>query len=109
MERVKRGINSRVIGNKKVSTKSIIISAVLSMPSACVSLVLVFAAINIFSSASLYASARNNEVLRQQLVALQKENSSLEEKKANLVNIREIQQKAESMGFVHNTTINYVK
>ena len=61
------------------------------------------------SYSSLYASARHNETLKEQLVALKKENSSLEETKANMVNIKEIQNKAESLGFVHNNSVNYVK
>ena len=72
-------------------------------------LVLYFVTVNILSYSSLYASARHNEMLKEQLVALKKENSSLEETKANMVNIKEIQNKAESLGFVHNNSVNYVK
>ncbi len=72
-------------------------------------LVLIFILCNTFSFAKLYTNARHNEVLRQQLITLKKENSSLEEKKANLVNIREVQRKAVELGFVHNNSVNYVK
>ncbi len=99
------GVRSR----KVLRVFGIAVPATAQEISISVLLVLFFATVNILSYSSLYASARHNETLKEQLVALKKENSSLEETKANMVNIKEIQNKAESLGFVHNNSVNYVK
>lgn len=103
-----RTIN-RVRSRKVLRVFGVAVPATAQEISVSVLLVLFFATINILSYSSLYASARHNEMLKEQLVALKKENSSLEETKANMVNIKEIQNKAESLGFVHNNSVNYVK
>lgn len=99
------GVRSR----KVLRVFGIAVPATAQEISISVLLVLFFATVNILSYSSLYASARHNETLKEQLVALKKENSSLEETKANMVNIKEIQNKAESLGFVHNNSVNYIK
>ncbi|MBE3030629.1 hypothetical protein IMK15_01335 [Sneathia sp. DSM 16631] len=99
------GVRSR----KVLRVFGIAVPATAQEISISVLLVLFFVTVNILSYSSLYASARHNEMLKEQLVALKKENSSLEETKANIVNIKEIQNKAESLGFVHNNSVNYVK
>ncbi|WP_311678355.1 hypothetical protein [Sneathia vaginalis] len=99
------GVRSR----KVLRVFGIAVPATAQEISISVLLVLFFATVNILSYSSLYASARHNEMLKEQLVALKKENSSLEETKANIVNIKEIQNKAESLGFVHNNSVNYIK
>ena len=99
------GVRSR----KVLRVFGIAVPATAQEISISVLLVLSFTVVNILSYSSLYASARHNETLKEQLVALKKENSSLEETKANMVNIKEIQNKAESLGFVHNNSVNYVK
>ncbi|WP_392444856.1 hypothetical protein ACF3OF_04495 [Sneathia vaginalis] len=99
------GVRSR----KVLRVLGIAVPATAQEISISVLLVLFFVTVNILSYSSLYASARHNEMLKEQLVALKKENSSLEETKANIVNIKEIQNKAESLGFVHNNSVNYVK
>ncbi|WP_288848080.1 hypothetical protein [uncultured Sneathia sp.] len=99
------GVRSR----KVLRVFGIAVPATAQEISISVLLVLFFATVNILSYSSLYASARHNETLKEQLVALKKENSSLEETKANIVNIKEIQNKAESLGFVHNNSVNYIK
>jgi len=99
------GVRSR----KVLRVFGIAVPATAQEISISVLLVLFFVTVNILSYSSLYASARHNEMLKEQLVALKKENSSLEETKANMVNIKEIQNKAESLGFVHNNSVNYVK
>lgn len=103
-----RTIN-RVRSRKVLRVFGIAVPATAQEISISVLLVLFFATVNILSYSSLYASARHNEMLKEQLVALKKENSSLEETKANMVNIKEIQNKAESLGFVHNNSVNYIK
>ena len=103
-----RTIN-RVRSRKVLRVFGIAVPATAQEISISVLLVLSFTVVNILSYSSLYASARHNETLKEQLVALKKENSSLEETKANMVNIKEIQNKAESLGFVHNNSVNYVK
>ena len=99
------GVRSR----KVLRVFGIAVPATAQEISISVLLVLFFVTVNILSYSSLYASARHNEMLKEQLVALKKENSSLEETKANIFNIKEIQNKAESLGFVHNNSVNYVK
>lgn len=99
------GVRSR----KVLRVFGIAVPATAQEISISVLLVLSFTVVNILSYSSLYASARHNEMLKEQLVALKKENSSLEETKANMVNIKEIQNKAESLGFVHNNSVNYIK
>lgn len=99
------GVRSR----KVLRVFGIAVPATAQEISISVLLVLSFTVVNILSYSSLYASARHNETLKEQLVALKKENSSLEETKANMVNIKEIQNKAESLGFVHNNSVNYIK
>lgn len=99
------GVRSR----KVLRVFGIAVPATAQEISISVLLVLFFVTVNILSYSSLYASARHNEMLKEQLVALKKENSSLEETKANMVNIKEIQNKAESLGFVHNNSVNYIK
>lgn len=99
------GVRSR----KVLRVFGIAVPATAQEISISVLLVLFFVTVNILSYSSLYASARHNEMLKEQLVALKKENSSLEETKANIVNIKEIQNKAESLGFVHNNSVNYIK
>ena len=99
------GVRSR----KVLRVFGIAVPATAQEISISVLLVLFFVTVNILSYSSLYASARHNETLKEQLVALKKENSSLEETKANIVNIKEIQNKAESLGFVHNNSVNYIK
>lgn len=99
------GVRSR----KVLRVFGIAVPATAQEISVSVLLVLSFTVVNILSYSSLYASARHNEMLKEQLVALKKENSSLEETKANMVNIKEIQNKAESLGFVHNNSVNYIK
>ena len=99
------GVRSR----KVLRVFGIAVPATAQEISISVLLVLFFVTVNILSYSSLYASARHNETLKEQLVALKKENSSLEETKANMVNIKEIQNKAESLGFVHNNSVNYIK
>ena len=99
------GVRSRKI----LRVFGIAVPATVQEISVSVLLVLSFTVVNILSYSSLYASARHNEMLKEQLVALKKENSSLEETKANIVNIKEIQNKAESLGFVHNNSVNYIK
>lgn len=103
-----RTIN-RVRSRKVLRVFGVAVPATAQEISISVLLVLFFATVNILSYSSLYASARHNEMLKEQLVALKKENSSLEETKANMVNIKEIQNKAESLGFVHNNSVNYIK
>lgn len=103
-----RTIN-RVRSRKVLRVFGVAVPATVQEISVSVLLVLSFTVVNILSYSSLYASARHNEMLKEQLVALKKENSSLEETKANMVNIKEIQNKAESLGFVHNNSVNYIK
>lgn len=109
MERVRVINNGRIItkGKSKSKIGSMLVDAKQLLLSTAVVLLFIF--FNAKSYASLYTEARNNENLRQQLITLKKENSSLEEKKANLVNIREIQRKANELGFVHNNKVNYIK
>ena len=77
--------------------------------SMCFMTIFVFSLINIFSYRELYLKSRNAYSLELQLEKLQKENSVLEGKKTDLINIKEIQLKAENLGFVYNNSINYLK
>lgn len=100
--------NGRIIALRKETVKDKISAYVKATMLISLSMI-VFGTINLYSYSVLRVNARNNEALRQELNILKKENSNLEEIKANLMNIKEIQKKAESLGFVYNTKVNYIK
>lgn len=103
-----RAINRRITKKRLVILGYVVPATVTEIFYSAV-LISCFTLANTLTYARLYTNARHNEILRQQLISLKKENSSLEERKANLVNIREVQKKASELGFVHNNAVNYIK
>lgn len=104
---IKINLKQKTIVIPKIKVKSIN-KTLVEVFSACI-LILIISAANIITGNSLYSNAQSNEELRKELKVLEKENSRLEVIKANMQNIREIQQKSEELGFVYNQKINYVK
>ncbi|WP_068269040.1 hypothetical protein [Caviibacter abscessus] len=107
MNNIRVNVKQKSVAIPKIKAKTIN-KTLVEVFLACI-LVLIIASANIITGNSLYSNAQSNEALRKELKVLEKENSRLEVVKANIQNIREIQQKSEELGFVYNQKINYVK
>lgn len=101
-------INSHKKIKAKTRSISIVSAKILSLLLPVLPLVIV-SSFNLTLHASLINNSKHNYVMQAKLEQLQKENSVLEGKKSDLINLKEIQAKAETLGLEYNNSINYLR